>query len=212
LAKDLFAERRPVSTVEVIDELSQATDRVLVLYLIMVSDPVPPPRRERDRRAEVALEVARTVLSPAGPDPWYVRVFTADRHLRPAAPLPKVERLGRRDFRWKWGEYLELFDCIGDIRDAMQRDAASFVRRGVVRPPETVVLFLAGEPPVNGVDTVRRLSSLCEDARVVWLSFAAAALDPAPELARSGARFLRDHEDVVVEVVQLLGRGTAADR
>jgi hypothetical protein len=204
----LTERRAPSSSVEVIDDLSRRSDTVMLLYLVVVSEPVPPPRRSRARRATVATELARAAMSDA--DPWYVRAFTADQHLRPAGPLPRADRLRERDLPARWGEYFDLFDCIDDIEEAWERDTASFVRRGLTEEPHHVVVFLAGEPPTGSAESVRRLAELGAAAEVVWVTFAPQAPEATDDFRATGTLFFRDHDDVVNEIVQLLREAEAS--
>ena len=206
----LTERRAPSSSVEVIDDLSRRGDTVALLYLILVSEPVPPPRRNRSRRAAVAVELARAAMSDT--HPWYVRAFSADQHLRPAGPLPPADRLRERDIPARWGEYFDLFDCVGNIRDTWDRDTASFVRRGLTEEPRRVVVFLAGEPPTGSEEPVRRLTELRAAAEVVWVTFAPQAPEVADDFRATGTHFFREHEDVVNEIVQLLMDAKASRR
>ncbi len=201
----LSTPRLPSSTVEVIDRLSQRADQVKVLYIVLVSEPVAPSRRVRERRAAVAMGVARRVMVQPGPgaeESWFVRAFSADQRLRPAGPLPEPERLRRKDFPERWGEYVDLFDCLGDIQETMDRDAASFVRRGHTADPRTVLVFLSGEPPSGGPDAVQRYAELCARAGAVWITFGGAALPDAFRIERSN--MIIDHDDVIDEVVAIV--------
>jgi hypothetical protein len=202
--------RRPVpsSNVEVIEELSSRSDRVQMLYVVSVSEPVRPSRADRARRTEVALELTRALGSSdegeAGS--WYVRAFTADRNLRPADPLPAPEVLRRRDFPERWGEHFVLFTCVGELVATIERDVSSFIRRGG-RKPDVFVVFLAGKLPSVSASRDRPLNRLAEAAVPIWVSFE--PKPPTPDAtSESSVYYLRDHEDVVDQLCQvLLGRG-----
>jgi len=194
----------PATNIEVITDLSQQADHVSMLYIVLVSEPVRPPRKLRSLRVEVALTLARTLMP--GPDsdrePWYVRAFTADRELHAGNPLPGPDLLRHRDFPERWGEYFDLYDSVGDITDSIDRDTSSFVRRGL-QSPRTVVVFLAGPAPSGGADSARRLADLCTVAKAIWVSFSRNA-PIAEDFNSVGAQFLHYHEDLVDELLGLI--------
>jgi hypothetical protein len=195
-----FARRAvPASNVGVIEELSGRADRVSMLYIVMVSEPVRPSRHDRARRAEVALgltQAVQTAPTAEGRGSWYVRAFTAARHLDAAAPLPGPDVVRKRDFPERWGEYFALYDCVGELLENIDRDGSSFVRRGTSRP-KTFVVFLASKPPTVSADCDGRLTQLCRAATTVWVSFESPATQPVETSSDRPLHFLREHEDVV---------------
>jgi hypothetical protein len=207
-ARSLLTRRSmPASSIEVINDLSQRVDRVSMLYIVLVSEPVRPSRQCRKLRIEVALTLARTLLlgPGSGCEPWYVRAFTADRELHAGIPLPGPDLLRHRDFPERWGEYFDVYDSVGDITESIDRDTSSFVRRGL-QPPRTVVVFLAGPAPGGGADSARRLADLCMVAETIWVSFSGNT-PVADDFAAVGAHFLRYHEDLVDELLRLIAGG-----
>lgn len=192
-------ESAPASGVEVIDELAERTDSVTMLYLVLVSEPVRPARRARGRRVDVALALARALLSRSAP--WYIRAFAADQELHAGTTLAGPD-LRSRDVPQRWLTHFDLYETVGDLIDAIERDASSFERRGL-STPRAVVVFLAGPAPEGGADSARRLADLCAAARTVWVSFNRDAV-AAEHFTATDAAYLSDHDDVVDEVLALL--------
>jgi hypothetical protein len=197
----------PATNVEVINHISEQVQHVRMLYIVAAAEPVPPSRWIRERRREIALGVARAVLSPLGSglaEPWFVRAFAASQSLHPAMPLAEPDHLRGKDFPECWGDYFDLFECVGDIMDALERDTASFARRGQTDEPTAVVIVLASEPPSGDAETEKRFNQLLSATTVMWVTVGsgpAAASDP---LANPRCRVLAEHEDVVDEMITLL--------
>jgi hypothetical protein len=101
-----------------------------------------------------------------------------------------------------WSEYFDLYDSVGDIVDSIGQNTSSFVRRGL-RPPRTTVVFLAETAPRNDADSVERLAGLRAAAQIIWVSFGRSVRVPE-EFESVSAHFLRYHEDLVEELVDLV--------
>ena len=201
--------RRPVpaTNIEVIDHISEHVQHVRMLYIVSAAEPVPPSRWIRERRREIALGVARAVLSPLGSglaEPWFVRAFAASQSLHPAMPLAEPDHLRGKDFPECWGDYFDLSECVGDIMDALERDIASFARRGQTGEPTAVVIVLASEPPSGDAETEKRFHQLLSAATVVWVTVGSAPTATPEQFADTRCRLLAEHEDVVDEMITLL--------
>ena len=199
----------PTSNVDVIDDLSRRTDQVSMLYLVFVSGPVRPPKRQRTLRAEVAATLARTLLTdpPTDHNLWHIRTFTADRKLCPGNPLPEPEHLDHKQFPDRWGEHFDLYDIVGHIIESIERDRSSFERRGA-QMARAIVILLGSPPRTNSDDQARRLAHLATIAETIWITFDHDASVPE-KLTAVGAHFLRHHEDVSDELLRLITERSA---
>jgi hypothetical protein len=203
-----FARRPvPATTIEVINHISEQVQHVRILYIVSAAEPVPPSRWIRERRREIALGIARAVLSPLDSglaEPWFVRAFAASQSLHPAMPLAEPDHLRGKDFPECWGDYFDLYECVGDIINALERDTASFARRGQTEEPTAVVIVLAGEPPSGDAETERRFHQLLSAATVLWVIVGSAPTATPDQFADTRYRLLAEHEDVVDEMITLL--------
>jgi hypothetical protein len=197
--------RRGTSNVETIDRLSQRATEASVLYLVLVSEPTRPARSNRRLRADVALQVARTVLGVEHPGdtPWIVRVFEAGETLHDGSLFADAATVTRRSFRQRWGEYLDFYECTGDLSQNVHHDMSSFARRGL-RWARSVTVFLAGGPLEQSGDEVSRFRDLSTRTETIWVSFGRATSDAGDVGPPGDIRQLRHHEDILSEMVQLI--------
>lgn len=203
-SQEVIARRNlPSSGVDVIKELSDHTSRVILLYMVFASEPLKPSRGKRRARTEFACALTRLLLAEAvDRDPWYVRTFSAGRKLLPGRPVTDPELVRHRDFPDQWGQHFDLFDIVGAISDAAERDRSSFRRRGV-EPARTAVVFIAGSVPHICEDTRTRLTALCSTATVTWVSFEPVSTEKDEERFESaGVQVFEHHEDLVDELLR----------
>jgi hypothetical protein len=198
----LTAWRTP-SAVAAIDQASLRENSIRLLYIVIVTGSTQGERIAEARWGEIARRLTQRIAAiEAGSDEnaWYVSFLSAGEGVDRVGPPRLCREILRRHVSTKQMGYdFEFLDCTRATAEFIQRDTASFARRGVP-VSEVRTLFFSAEAPLADSDSLDGYRDLCDLSPVSWiLSRESGEVSQEYDFDRS--HVFIDHADIVEEVV-----------
>lgn len=204
-ARSQLAAMRAPTTSEAMDQASQVEKSINLLYLMTVTgSSLSGDRNGLKWAAHVARSltqrVARIENDHADDSSWYVSFLSAGERVERLLPPTAIAAIGRRHLEVKPKGYdFDFFACTRGIISVIERDTASFARRGVaVAEIRTVILSI--ELPLADTVSIDGYRELCDLSPVTWV-LGTDVEDLSSDFHSERSQVLFDHADVVEELV-----------
>lgn len=205
-ARSQLAALRAPTTAEAIDQASQRGNSIKLLYLTTVTGSSSP---EATRRAlkwaaplafSITQRISRIEAGLADASPWYVSFLSAGEGVERLMQPSRIGAVGLRHFEAKPKGYdFDLFECSHGMVSIIDRDRASFARRGVaVAEVRTVILSM--ELPLADTNSIDSYRHLCGLSPVTWV-LGTDWEELSSDFQSERSQILFNHADVVEELV-----------
>ncbi|QNE20763.1 hypothetical protein F1D05_26185 [Kribbella qitaiheensis] len=172
-------------------------------YLLLLADGTTTPTAwHRCRSIARSLDEAIASAGREQTSSYKVRVLAGGDSVVAQSPLRPAGEADRRGLKSPASSYIDLARVISDAEITLQRDSDTL---GGARPDDVLAfVVLAATTPLLDTTGVAAVGRLCQRARVIWLVQDQRAETMLGKLRDSGVILLRDHPEIVTELVRVL--------
>ncbi len=181
------------------DQTFSATDEARLAYLLILADGTTPPTAWQRCRS-IVRDFDKAVAKEEKARGYQLRLLAGGDSVVAQSALRPAGEADRRDLKAPASSYIDLARVISDVEVMLDRDSDS--RSGT--PPLALPVFvvLAATTPLLDTNGLEATERLCGRARVTWLVLDERAEIMLGQLRTGGVTLLRDHSEIVPELVR----------